>query len=170
MAIAFYIAHGTTWILRGVPGGLLWACHLGCLLVGIALIAQRPWLNAVGVLWLALGNILWAIDLAWGGEFIITSPLTHIGGLLVGIGYARRAGFPRGSWLAALAGIAALHLLSGYVTPPGQNINIAFGVHPSLKGILPDFQLFRLCVLAAAAVLFFELETAARRFCKGQGE
>jgi hypothetical protein len=166
MAIAFYTAHGTTWILRGVPGGLLWACHLGCLLVGIALIAQRPWLNAVGVLWLALGNILWAIDLAWGGEFIITSPLTHIGGVLIGFRYARRAGFPRGSWLAALAGIAALHLLTGYVTPANENINVAFSVHASLRKVFPDFLAFRLFMLAATAAFFYAGEFVMRKIVK----
>lgn len=120
-------------------------------------------LNAVGVLWLVLGNILWAVDLAWGGEFIMTSPLTHIGGLLAGCVYARRAGFPRRSWLAALAGIAALHLLSAHVTPPGENINVAFRVHPSLIGILPDFQAFRILLLVTIAALFRTVELAARR-------
>ncbi|MEI6613705.1 MAG: hypothetical protein WCL37_02295, partial [Chrysiogenales bacterium] len=71
-AVFFYIAHGLTWLLRGAPANLLWACHLGCLLVGIAVLANRPTLNAVGALWLALGNILWCINLAGGGEFICT--------------------------------------------------------------------------------------------------
>lgn len=164
MAIVFYIAHATTWLLRGVPGGLLWACHLGCLMIGIAILAEIPLLNAVGVLWLVLGNLLWTIDLAWGGEFIATSPLTHLGGLLIGICHGKRVGFPRHSWLAALAGIAALHVLSGYITPPAENINVAFRVHGSLKGVFPDFQVYRLFLLAAIAALFYALERAALSF------
>jgi hypothetical protein len=111
-AVVFYLAHAATWLLRGAPANLLWTCHLGCLLVGMAVLADRPGLSSVGVLWLALGNILWCINLAGGGEFIFTSPLTHLGGLLIGLWYARQAGFARGSWLWALAGIAALHVLS----------------------------------------------------------
>lgn len=161
-AIVFYGAHAATWLQRGVPANLLWVCHLGCLLVGIAVLAGRPAPNAVGVLWLALGNILWCINLAGGGEFICTSQLTHLGGLLIGLWYARRAGFPRGSWLAALAGIAALHVLSGFVTPAPENINLAFRVFAGWEKIFPDFQVYRLFLLAAATALFYSLEMLLR--------
>ncbi len=165
-ALAFYAVHAGTWLRRGVPGALLWACHLGCLLVGIAALARRPALNGVGVLWLVLGNLLWAVDLATGGEFIATSPLTHVGGLAVGILYARRAGFPKGCWLAALAGIAGLHWVSGLVTPPAENINVAFRVHPSLQGIVPGFLAFRVLMLAGSAALFYAAERALRKIVK----
>lgn len=161
-AVVFYIAHAATWLLRGAPANLLWTCHLGCLLVGIAVLAGRPSLNAVGVVWLALGNILWCINLAGGGEFICTSQLTHLGGLLIGLWYARRAGFPRGSWLKALAGIAALHVLSGFVTPAAENINLAFRVFEGWEKIFPDFQVYRLFLLAVSAVLFYAVELALR--------
>jgi hypothetical protein len=162
-AVVFYIAHATTWLLRSAPANLLWACHLGCLLVGIAILAGRPALNAVGVLWLILGNILWCINLAGGGEFICTSQLTHLGGLLIGLWYARRAGFPRGSWRMALAGIAALHLLSRFVTPDRENINLAFRVFKGWGKIFPDFQVYRIFLLAAAASLFYAAERVLRR-------
>jgi hypothetical protein len=162
-AVVFYIAHAATWLLRSAPANLLWACHLGCLLVGIAVLAGRPALNAVGVLWLAMGNILWGINLAGGGEFICTSQLTHLGGLLIGLWYARRAGFPKGSWLKALAGIAALHVLSGFVTPARENINLAFSVFAGWEKIFPDFQVYRLFLLVAAAFLFCAVERVLRR-------
>lgn len=167
-ALAFYAVHAGAWLRRGVPGALLWACHLGCLLVGIGVLAKRPALNGVGVLWLVLGNLLWAVDLASGGEFIATSPLTHVGGLAVGIWYARRAGFPRRSWLAALAGIAALHLLSGRLTPAAENINVAFRVHPSLQRIVPGFLAFRILMLAGSAALFYGAERLMRRMVKSK--
>jgi hypothetical protein len=161
-AIIFYAAHATTWLLRSAPANLLWTCHLGCLLVGIAVLANYPAANAVGVHWLVLGNILWCINLAGGGEFICTSQLTHLGGLLIGLWYARRASFPRGSWRKALAGIAALHLLSGFVTPAAENINLAFRVFEGWEKIFPDFQVYRLFLLAAAAGLFYAVELALR--------
>jgi len=166
-AIVFFIAHAATWLLRGAPANLLWACHLGCLLVGVAVLAGRPALSAIGVHWLVLGNILWGINLAGGGEFIFTSQLTHLGGLLIGLWYARQAGFPRGSWLAALAGIAALHLLSVHFTPPKENVNLAFRVWDGWEKSFPDFQIYRLMLLALAAALFYAVERATRRFLAG---
>jgi len=163
-AVVFYCAHAATWLLRGAPANLLWACHLGCLLIGIAVLSNCPVLNAVGVHWLALGNILWCINLAGGGEFIFTSQLTHLGGLLIGLWYARQAGYARGSWLAALAGITALHLLSGFITPEKENINLSFRVHEGWEQFFPRFQVYRLVLLASAAVLFYALERALRCF------
>ena len=124
---------------------------------------DRPVLNAVGVHWLALGNILWCINLAGGGEFIFTSQLTHLGGLLIGLWYAHLAGFPRGSWLKALSGLTALHMLSGFVTPAKENINLAFRVFAGWEKIFPHFQVYRLFLLAASAALFYTLERALRR-------
>jgi len=137
---------------------------LGCLLVGIAVLAGLPAFNAVGVLWLVLGNIMWCINLAGGGEFICTSQLTHLGGLLIGLWCARRSGFPGGSWLAALTGLAALHVLSGFITPARENINLAFRVFEGWEKIFPDFQVYRLFLLATAAALFNAVERIARRF------
>jgi hypothetical protein len=168
-AIVFYMAHAATWLLRGAPANLLWTCHLGCLLAGIAILADIPFLNAVSIHWLVLGNILWMINLAGGGEFICTSQLTHLGGLLIGLWYARRSGFPRGSWLMALAGIAALHVLSGFVTPARENINLAFRVFAGWEKIFPDFHVYRLFLLALSAALFYALERAIRRWWIKQG-
>ncbi|MCX6557858.1 MAG: hypothetical protein NTW95_10580 [Candidatus Aminicenantes bacterium] len=162
-AIVFYMAHAATWLLRGAPANLLWTCHLGCLLAGIAILADIPLLNAVSIHWLVLGNILWTINLAGGGEFICTSQLTHLGGLLIALWYARRAGFPRGSWMKALAGIAALHVLSGFVTPARENINLAFRVFEGWEKIFPDFQFYRLFLLAVSAALFYAVERGAHR-------
>jgi len=162
-AVAFYAALAATWLQRGVPANLLWTCHLGCLLVGVAVLAGRPGPCAVGVLWLVLGNILWLINLAGGGEFIFTSQLTHLGGLLVGLWYARRAGFPRGSWLRALAGMTVLHVLSGFITPARENVNLAFRVFDGWEKTFPDFQVYRLFLLAVSAVLFLAVELLLRR-------
>jgi len=163
-AIVFYGAHAATWLQRGAPANLLWTCHLGCLLVGIAVLANYPLANAVGVHWLVLGNILWCINLAGGGEFICTSQLTHLGGLLIGLWYARRAGLPKGSWLKALAAIAVLHVLSGFVTPARENINLAFRVFDGWEKTFPNFQVYRLLLLTSAAVLFYAVERVLRRF------
>lgn len=164
LAIVFYGAHAATWLQRGAASNLLWTCHLGCLLLGVAILARWPLANAVGVLWLVLGNIIWSIHLANGGEFIMTSQLTHLGGLLIGLWFARDAGFPRRSWLAALAGLAALHVLSGFITAPSENVNLAFRVWNGWEKTFPDFQIYRLFLLAAAAALFIALERAIRRW------
>ena len=59
--------------------------------------------------------------------FIPTSTLTHVLGLGLGIVGARRMGFPRQAWWAALAFVAGLMIFSRLFTPAEANVNLAFG-------------------------------------------
>jgi hypothetical protein len=55
-------------------------------------------------------------------------------------------------------------VLSGFATPPPENINIAFRVWDGWEKVFPDFQVYRLFLLAVTAALFWAVERAARRF------
>jgi len=158
LAISFYIIHGTYWVLNGVPANLMWACHIGSLAVGFAFIFQVPVMNAIGVLWLGLGNIMWFLYLAGGGEFEITSPLTHIGGITIGIIGIFRMGIPEKSWLWAIISLGILQQMSKWITPEKENINLAFRIHAGWENIFHSYIVYQIVLAVIAAVLFFSLE------------
>lgn len=126
LAIGFYAAHATAHVFRGTPEGAIWACHVASLLIGAGLLSRSATLNAVGLLIVAVGLPNWLVNLAAGGPFMPTSPLTHVGGLLVGLFGARRLGLPRLAWFRSLIVVAALTAASIWWTPPASNINLAF--------------------------------------------
>ena len=154
LCLIFFTVHGAVWTLRGVPANMLWACHIGCVLVGMGFFCQSRLCNSIGVLWLVLGNIMWVLYLLGGGEFDVTSPLTHIGGLIIGCMGVRKAGISRFSWMPALAGMVILQQFSRMVTPEKENINLAFKVHPGWEHIFTSYTMYFIALLFQASITF----------------
>ncbi len=166
MALLFYAAHAAFWTLYGAPANIFWVCHLGALLVAFGWLLPQPALNAIGTLWLGLGNLLWISDLAGGAIFYPTSALTHLGGLAIGLRGVARMGIPRLSWVRASLGLAPAWLLSRCVGDPSQNVNMAFRVYAGWEERFRSYPLFLLLLLVFAALVFLAFEaaiTAARR-------
>ena len=170
LAILFYAVHGAYHWQQGVPENMLWACHLGALLVGLGLLLDSANLNGAGFLWLSVGTCLWLVGLAIDVPFLPTSMLTHVGGLAIGLWGVRRLGLPAGVAWKALAGLALLHLISRGLNPPGKNINMAREIASGLEGWFPSHALFLLAIGAFCAVAFVLLETALRRAFPFSGE
>jgi hypothetical protein len=163
LALTFYAVHASHHVLRGHPEDLLWACHLGAVCVGVGLLARLPAVNAVGFLWLAVGDALWLLELAGGGELLPTSLLTHVGGLAVGAFGLTRLGMPRGSWLRAIVAFLVLQQLCRFVTPPAANINVAHAVWSGWEGVFPGYAAYQVALLAFGTAGFFAVEWLSRR-------
>ncbi|HYO78224.1 MAG TPA: hypothetical protein VE010_17320, partial [Thermoanaerobaculia bacterium] len=95
VALLFYAVHAAVHLYRGEPYNLLWTCNVAALLVGLGLVWRNATLNAIGLLWSCFGTWLWLLDVATGGEFILTSTLTHLGAFGVGLYGIRVLGTPR---------------------------------------------------------------------------
>jgi hypothetical protein len=161
VALLCYAIHGAVHLSRGAPYNLLWSCHIAALLVGFGLLLRNPTLNAIGFLFSCLGLPLWLIDLATGGEFIVTSPLTHLGAFVLGFIGVRKLGMPRGAAVKALAALAGLWAICRVVTPPAANVNLAFRVHHGWEAYFPSFALYSAMLLVIAGTIFFGVERAA---------
>ncbi len=168
LALAFYAIHGGQHLLRGHPEDLLWACHLGAVLVGLGILARSATLNAVGFLWLCMGTTLWALDLAAGGQFIPTSLLTHVGGLAVGGVGVARLGMPRNAWWKAILAFLLLQQLSRWLTPAETNVNLAFRVASGWEDVFPSHLAYLALLVGIGAVAFLTIERAARRLLEAR--
>jgi hypothetical protein len=133
LGLLCYAVHGGQYLLRRQGENLLWVCHLGALAVGLGLLIRQPGLVAVGTLWLTVGLPLWIYDLASGGEFLPTSLLTHVGGLILGFIGIRRLGLPKGLWWKSAFGLAAIFLVTRVATPPPSNVNLAYRIYPGFE-------------------------------------
>lgn len=162
-AIAGYAVHAGGHVLAGRWEDALWACHLGALLVGMGLLAGRPLPNAVGFLWLCVGDVLWGLDLASGGELIPTSLLTHVVGLVLGGVGVARMGMPLTASPTALVGFLALQLLSRYATPPTTNLNLAHAVWPGWESTFPSYWPYQAMLLSIGFAGFVLVQWLARR-------
>lgn len=139
LALLLYAIHATIHVQRGQPYNVLWACHVAALLVGIGLLSRNATLNAIGLLWSCFGTSLWLLDVATGGEFILTSTLTHLGAFGLGLYGIRVLGTPRHLALKTVAAFVALWVLCRLITPPAANVNLAFRVADGWAVYFPSY-------------------------------
>lgn len=164
LAIVFFLIHAAVLVHAGEPYHILWSCHLACLMVGIALLTGLPWLHAVGFFWLTMGVPLWLLNVLTSRDYMLTSTLSHIGGLIVAIYGLRFETMPRFSWTAATAGLIVLGFVSRLVTPQHANVNLSFAVWQGWEDKFPSYFWYVVMLLASAAVSFWTLELIVRRF------
>ncbi len=163
MAIGCYLVHAGYTLAHEPAQNLLWGCHFAALLVGFGWLARAPRLNAVGTLWLSYGFPMWIIGLASGVELVPTSPITHVGGLLMGLWGLKQMRLPAGSWWKASLATAGLMLLTRAVAPPEDNVNLAFGVQAGWEDTFTSYPVYVVVILGGGAALFLVVELVLRR-------
>lgn len=167
VALLCFLIHGGSHVLRGTAHDVLWACTLANLLIGVGLLFRWPrdlsaQLCSIGVLWLCVGNFTWLLDLILGGEFFVTSLLTHWLGLGVGIWGLLRLGWPDRAWLHATLALIALQLVCRLLTPPAANVNVAHAVYAGYQRIYPSYAWFWLASFVQTAGAYFVLDRILR--------
>lgn len=163
LAVLFYAIHAGTHLFHQRPEDLLWACHLGALVVGAGLVAGSARSVAVGFLWLCLGNVLWLLDLAGGAELIPTSLLTHAGGFAIGCLGVVRLGMPAGSAWRAILAFLVIQQVCRWITPADANVNLAHAVWSGWEGVFPSYWVYEAFLLAIGLASFASIETGWRR-------
>jgi hypothetical protein len=163
LALACFALHCGNCVVQGRGADTLWACHVAAAAVGLGLLAGSATLVGIGGFWLAVGTPLWTLDVLGGAEFLLTSVLTHAGGLVLGLAGLRRLGVPRHVWWKALLALGALQLLCRWLTPPAGNVNAAFAVYSRFEGCFGSYASYELTLAGTSAVLFLALELGLRR-------
>jgi hypothetical protein len=158
LSLFAYAVHGAQFVVRRQEANLLWFCHLAAVAIGAALLARAPTLNAIGLLWLCVGIPCWLLYVASGGELLAGSVLTHGVGLFAGFFGVRRLGLPKGAWWKAVLALIGVFALTRAVTPPAENVNLAFAVWPGWEPWFPSYLAY-IAVLTAAATAVFLLVT-----------
>jgi hypothetical protein len=161
-AIAFYAAHAWEFRRLQKSENALWACHIGCLLVGFGWLGGWPTINAIGLLWLLPGIGFWLLYLVIGGLFMWTSVLTHVGGILLGLWAARQFGFPEGVWWKAGLGFIGLILVSRRLSRRSENVNFSIKVWPGWETRFPSYKRYVAGLVLGAFALFLVLENVLK--------
>lgn len=166
LAILFYLIHAGVLILAKEPHHIIWSCHLGCLLVGTGLILKSSWTFSIGFFWLTLGVPLWILNVLTRREFMITSTLTHLAGLLLSIFGLRFLKIHKYSWLTAAMGLIFLGGISRLITPEKANVNLAFSVWSGWEDTFPSHFWYVVMLLSIAAIYFALLEWLLRKWTR----
>ena len=163
LAIVFFLIHAAALVRAAEPYHIIWSCHLGCLMVGIGLVIRLPWLFAIGFFWLTMGVPLWLLNVLTSHEFMLTSTLSHIGGIIIAVYGLRFIKMPRFAWAAATTGLVLLGIFTRWVTAPDANVNLAFAVWSGWEDKFPSYFWYVVMLLATAGFIFWILEFIVRR-------
>ncbi|MHC4199146.1 MAG: hypothetical protein ACYSU0_04080 [Planctomycetota bacterium] len=163
LAVVCYGIHASRRLAQEHPEELLWACHMGALAVGVGLLCRWRSCLAVGFLWLTLGIPLWGLNVLAGGNFLPTSPFSHLGGWIVGALGLRETGLPGRTWWKASAALVPLFFLCRWATPEEANVNLAFAIWPGWEKCFPSHSVYVLAVLALSTGVFLATEVALRK-------
>ncbi|MDV6028938.1 MAG: hypothetical protein F9B45_02275 [Phycisphaera sp. RhM] len=174
LAIAFFLSHWVWHLFAGDPWNALWACHVASLVIGIGALTRRSKLVLVGLLWLSVGIPLWGIFLCGGGALVPTSLLTHFGAATVGLLLLRKSPFCPARqrrlvemvWWQACVALAALVMLSRWMTSRADNINLAFDIHGRRDTLPNDHALYLIGLAAVVSLVFYAAEKILRQVFK----
>jgi TRAP-type C4-dicarboxylate transport system permease small subunit len=140
----------------GDPYDYLWSCHVGLLLLALALWlpGQRP--AGVTFLWVVFGFALWGLDALNGLTLDGMTLSIHFGGLALACYLLWRRGWPQTwvAWVVILGNLALQHLCR-FVTPPELNVNLAWGIRAGWEGNFDSYwwPYWTLIVCGGAAAL-----------------
>ena len=127
LPISFFLLAVLHYLNQGRPFELLWMCHVGNLILGLAALARsRFWVtfSAIGVV---TGFPYWIIDFAVTGFSSLPSTTAHVGGFLCSLLLLHflRTHPRRTIWSYTLVWYLLLQQVVRVVAPLGTNANLA---------------------------------------------
>ncbi|MBI4467897.1 MAG: hypothetical protein HY650_01100 [Acidobacteria bacterium] len=152
LPLTLFILHFLYYARYGGLSYICWVCNLGNLLLAVGLLFGRPELIRVAVFWLIPGLPLWLWFTVLQGGWLLTSALSHIGGLITGLLALKQVGAGKRTWIFALGWFLLLQLLSRSLTPPELNVNIAHEVYPGWEDNFAGYWTFWLASTGLATV------------------
>jgi hypothetical protein len=156
------VIHGAAHVARGTVFELFWACNVATALLAVGCLAERPRLVAIAFSWLCFGTPMWLLDVATGGEVMVTSLFTHFGGLVLAWLAVRQLGMPRHTWWWATGGLVTVMWATRVLSPPLLNINLSHAVWAGWEPYFPRYDVYFAVVVGGFALTFFAVERSTR--------
>lgn len=151
---ACFVWHWSDLLRRDEAHDLLWICNVAGPVLTLGCALGRRTLVAAPLLWLTFGTPMWLLDVLGGGEIIVSSFASHLGGIAIGIAAARRFGWPRWTWWRAAAGLGAVMILSRLITPARANVNLVFAIWPGWEHLFPSYGAYFALLFAGSTLTF----------------
>jgi hypothetical protein len=143
---------------RGVEN-MLWMCNIGNLVLAIGLFFDIRWMIRLAVVWAIPGLPLWLFEVVRNGGWLVTSFLTHIGVLMVGVPAIYKVRADRNTWWHAVIWYLIMQQASRMFTSPENdpnwNVNVAHKIYGGYETVVSEYwQFWVLTTLMVAAGLW----------------
>ena len=152
LPLTFFLAQTIHYWHAGGMGNLLWMCNVGNLLLAIGLFLNHRELIRAAAIWTIPGLGIWIRYVLFEYDFVVSSALAHVGGIIVGLMVLRRVRMDRIAWVYAFVWYLFMQLVSRLVTDPRLNVNVAHRIQTGWEHAFSGY--WRFWVVMTALVAF----------------
>ncbi|HMJ26081.1 MAG TPA: hypothetical protein VK475_09645 [Pyrinomonadaceae bacterium] len=142
LPLAFFLAQTIHYWRVGGMGNLLWMCNVGNLLLAIGLLLNQRELIRAAAIWTIPGLVIWIRYVLFEYDFVISSALAHVGGIIVGLIVLRRVRMDRIAWVYAFVWYLFMQLAGRLMTDPRLNVNLAHRVQTGWENVFSSYWKF----------------------------
>jgi hypothetical protein len=125
LPLTFFLAQMIHYWRVGGMGNLFWMCNVGNLLLALGIFLNHRELIRAAAIWTIPGLLLWVRYVLFDYDFVVSSALAHVGGIIVGLIVLSRVRMDRIAWVYAFVWYLFMQLVSRQATDPRLNVNVA---------------------------------------------
>ena len=157
LPLAFFLAQSVHYWRVGGMGNLLWMCNIGNLLLAIGLFIGHRELIRAAAIWTIPGLGLWIRYVLFEYDFVFSSALAHVGGIIVALIALRRVRMDRVAWFYAFIWYLFMQIASRSTTSPALNVNVAHRVQTGWENSFSSYWRFWLVMSAVVALCLWAI-------------
>jgi hypothetical protein len=151
LPLTFFLAQAFHYWLGGGMGNLLWMCNIGNLLLAVGLFFNHREMIRAAAIWTIPGLGIWIRYVLFEYDFVFSSALAHVGGIVVALIVLRRVRMDRMAWVYALVWYLVMQVVSRLVTDPRLNVNVAHRIQTGWEATFSSYWKFWTLMTALVA-------------------
>jgi hypothetical protein len=152
LPLGFFLAQTIHYWRYGGLGNLAWMCNVGSLLLAVGILLEHRELIRAAAIWTIPGLPIWIWYVWLNGSPPLSSTLTHVGGLVVGLIVLRRVRMDRTAWLYAFLWYLFMQAVARTLTSPDLNVNVVHRIQPGWESRFGSFWKFWIVMTVAVGI------------------
>ncbi len=157
LPLTFFLTQAIHYWRVGGMGNLLWMCNVGNLLLAVGLFLNHRELIRAAAIWTIPGLGIWARYVLLEYDFVISSALAHVGGIIVGLIVLRRVRMDRTAWFYAFVWYLFMQVVSRLTTDPRLNVNVAHRIQTGWENAFGSYWKFWVVMTMLAAFCLWSI-------------
>lgn len=142
LPLTFFLAQTVHYWRVGGLGNLLWMCNVGNLLLAAGLFLNHRELIRAAAIWTIPGLGIWIRYVVLEYDFVFSSTLAHVGGIVVALIVLRRVRMDRIAWAYAFGWYLLMQVVSRLATDPRLNVNVVDRIQTGWENVFSSYWKF----------------------------
>ena len=151
LPLTFFLAQAFHYWRVGGMGNLLWMCNIGNVLLAVGLFFYHREMIRAAAIWTIPGLGIWIRYVVLEYDFVVSSALAHVGGIVVALIVLRRVRMDRTAWVYAFVWYLVMQVVSRLVTDPRLNVNVAHRIQTGWENAFSSYWKFWIVMTALVA-------------------